>query len=237
MRFAFLLATAFAVASATPSLADEPESEAVEIPLEEIWALDMPGTRPLTEIEPGRLRGNSRERHGPLTQEIRRALGTKRETDRLAKRNIIGERQTPFGPQPIYSDPPKEEDVGPGFAVVGIGRDALNAAHAVLVKDQKRSETLSGPVSLVLYSLIAGVDVCLDTVTRNEFAITLRYHLETDEEPFSSGVATSNFALIPLGPLRPGKYDVAIERRPGNVNGEEAIAEAVICEPFSFEVK
>jgi hypothetical protein len=52
MRYAFFLATAYAVASGAPSLAAEPENEAVEIPLEEIWALDMPGTQDLREVDP-----------------------------------------------------------------------------------------------------------------------------------------------------------------------------------------
>jgi hypothetical protein len=237
MRKFFSPVAAFAVTLSLQAVAfaAEPGPQSVEIPLKDILALDMPGTRPITELEPGQVKGNSRRRYGPLTQEIRRALGTKRETDRLAKRKVIGQRQSPFGPRPIYSYPPME-DVGPGFAVEGIGVDALRVAHAVLVKDQKRPETLSGSVNLVFYSLLAGVDVCLDTVTRNEFAITIHYHLETDE-PFIETISTTNFALIPLGSLPPGKYEVAIQRDPGNVNGEEKIAEAVICKSFPFEVK
>jgi hypothetical protein len=51
MRFALLVATAISVASGAPSLAAEPKSEAVEIPLEEIWALDMPGTQHIRELD------------------------------------------------------------------------------------------------------------------------------------------------------------------------------------------
>jgi hypothetical protein len=51
MRNALFLATAFAAALAMPSLAAEPESEAIEIPLEEIWALDMPGTQDIRELD------------------------------------------------------------------------------------------------------------------------------------------------------------------------------------------
>ena len=53
-----------------------PKPEAVIIPLNRIWALEMPGTLNIAELEPDK---NPRSAHGPLLREIRRSLAPLRE--------------------------------------------------------------------------------------------------------------------------------------------------------------
>jgi hypothetical protein len=217
-----------AVSWLAPSVAAfaQPEGSAVEIQLKEVWALEMPGTRDITELEPAPVG----MRYGPLTDEIRYALGSKRHHDRSRNRKLTGYRDTAFGPQPVYSFPPLKP-VGEGFAVAG--DDPLREAHAVLFKDATRSDLLTGPVTLVFYSMLAGSYVYLDKIEREGFTITLTYHLQGHMELES----TSHFALVPMGRLQPGKYAVRIQRKGPTWKNSEEIVEAIICKPFSFEVK
>jgi hypothetical protein len=212
------------VSSAT---AAPPENGAVEIPLKEVWALEMPGTRDITELEPPPVGIG----YGPITDEIRRyALGSKRFREQIKNRKILGYQNTAFGPRPIYSVPPLKP-AGQGFAVPG--DNSLREAHAVLAKDAKPPEVLTGPVTLVFYALRAGSYVHLDKIERDGFTITLTYHLQGHMTTDS----TSHFALIPLGQLPPGKYAVKIERQGETWKNSQEIVDAIICKSFQFEVK
>lgn len=63
-------------ASESPATTDlsakESDSETITIPLDQIWAYDMPGTRDIAELESN---GNPHMEHGPVVLEIRRSLG------------------------------------------------------------------------------------------------------------------------------------------------------------------
>jgi hypothetical protein len=220
------LFTAVSWLTVSSAMAAPPKDVTVEIPLKEVWALRMPNTRDITELEPAPIG----LRYGPLTDEIRYALGSKRHHDRSRNRKLTGYRDTAFGPQPVYSFPPLEP-VGEGFAVAG--DNPLREAHAVLFKGAKRPQVLTSNVTVVFFSLLAGSYVHLDKIERNGFTITLTYHLEGHMEAES----TSHFALIPLGQLQSGKYAVKIERQGETWKNSQEIVEAIICKPSSFEVK
>jgi hypothetical protein len=220
------LFTAVSWLTVSSAMAAPPKDVTVEIPLKEVWALRMPNTRDITELEPAPIG----LRYGPLTDEIRYALGSKRDHDRSRNRKLTGYRDTAFGPQPVYSFPPLKP-VGKGFAVAG--DDPLREAHAVLFKDAKCPDMLTGPVTLVFYSMLAGSYVHLDKIERDGFTVTLTYHLEGHMTMES----TSHFALIPLGELPPGKYSVNIQRQGPTWKNSDEIVEAIICKPFGFEVK
>src|SRR6266576_3264860 len=98
MRLLLLIVAIIFVAAAKAD-----ESKPVTIPLKDIWAHRMPGTKDVAELEPdaaGNIPKSDRDR--PLTLEIRRALDA-------------------------HHGEPQE-----AFAVLGSGRNALEEAHAVL---------------------------------------------------------------------------------------------------------
>jgi hypothetical protein len=150
MRYAFCLATAFAVASATPSLAAEPESEAVEIPLEEIWAFKMAGTRDIQELDP---RVAAEE---TMITRMGQALFRRRGFRREAR-----------------------DEAGPCFVVNGEGKEALTNAVKVLVDGEEPLESVPAghDVSLVFYSYPAPGYVFFDSVRRSSDHLTLNYYV------------------------------------------------------------
>ena len=121
--------------------------ETIEIPLSEIWAWRMPGTRDIGELETSKPRKYA---YGPLVGEIRRALAKPR---------------------------PKGEEAKQGFAVVGTGMEALRKSHAVLVKDGKYQQKLpfGSDISLVFFSYQSGSYVKLDSVTLQGERIDIYY--------------------------------------------------------------
>jgi hypothetical protein len=70
MRCLLFIAVCLLRGSAMAAAQNE-QREAVEIPLKEIWALEMPGTRDIRRLEKNRPPTYS---YGPLIQDIGRAL-------------------------------------------------------------------------------------------------------------------------------------------------------------------
>jgi hypothetical protein len=199
---------------------EEPKDAIVEIPLKEIWALNVPGTRKIEELEPGAIVGAGRFKYGPITERIVDALQLHRHTE-------IGGKIKP---------------ADDGFAVSGSDLAALRVAQAVLTGKTKPPESVSGEVTLVFYSLSAGVYVYLDAVEHKGNEISINYHFVT--HPTAN--VTTHFALIPLGALPTGKYQATIKQGPTETDeprldlsrfDEAAVARDIVCKPFSFEVK
>jgi hypothetical protein len=97
-------------------------AEVVTIPLDQIWAYDMPGTRDIGKLEINKAPNYA---YGPLFGQMRLSLA-----DGLAR----------------------SEDAKQGFAVLGTGLDALREAHSVLAANQESRTTLPAgrEISLVL---------------------------------------------------------------------------------------
>jgi len=179
-------------------------ADAEEIPLKEIWALDMPGTKSIEELEPKiytTVKGvNGARSHDLLekswTTQFSKTLGSLKRGD-----------------QP-----------GKGFAVSGTGLDALKNA---LAAREKPPESLpEGEVTLVFFSHSGG-HVLIDRVTRagNQFDIHYRVKVTNTMD------LVKKLALIPIGELAKGEYDVRISC------DKEGPASRGVCKSFSFTVE
>jgi hypothetical protein len=218
MRDVLLSTLALALLCGLPAAAAEPD-DIVDIPLKEIWAADMPGTRNIRELEP-RTAGD-RRKFGPLMSALHRQLTRDNED---------------------WGRP----DAGPAFVVPGKDIEALNGAYDVIFANHWEGphQVPTGEVSLVFYARWTGQYVYVEKVERNGPAITLQYRFVVHR----TKEITAHFALIPLGHLKGGKYDVRIiqlpVRHPDNEQGpvfrpplEEKIANRVVSKSFSFEVE
>ncbi len=160
------------------------------IPLHEIWAYKMPGTRDVRELEP--------------KPEIAATI------DELARHSDVWKILK------VLDGRPKEgEKAGPAFVVVGTGREALVNAAVVITNlmKEKESPTAVPPntdVSLMFYSHLCGRYVQLVSVELSPQLITIRYRFVDHVQQ----IMTAHFALVPLGKLREGKVQVKVEQLP-----------------------
>jgi hypothetical protein len=200
-------------------------SELATIPLDQIWAFDMPGTHDVQELEPDKFGEHTRglpsaERSRLLDESITDQIRVALDKDRPSKGTIAK----------------------PGFAVLGTGAEALQGAYDVLVKKKTpdKSFPLGSNVTLVFFSHLCGQYVHLVDVERKRNAIKIQYQFV----PHMNADLTWHFALIPVGKLPIGKYGVEIIQLPGGkdktghfVGGLSADqARQIVCQPFSFSV-
>jgi hypothetical protein len=187
----------------------DPPSDTVNIPLKDIWAYRMPGTKDIQELD------------GQSLSKI------------LTQLRPIHDGQAP---------PFKQTDAGQSFAVAGAGNAALGAAYKVLVdKQPQQSLTTAQDISVVFYSFEFSNYVHISNVERRGNLIEIEYHFI----PHDSKNLTSHFALIPLGQLPAGEYDVQFKRLPLEKqyieNGYKSVSDEwvqrIICKPFRFSVK
>jgi len=165
--------------SATPS---NPQSTyfSQNIPLETVWALDMPGTQPMNRIQRGTPLAYENP-EGQLVDEIRTAL---------------------------KYDPQRRPTAGPCFAVQGTGMTALRQAHAVLVREEKLpTEFQAGEeLTLVFYSYQFGAYVHLAEVVNRDGHIDISYRFV----PHRTEEVTTHLALIPINSSQPGPRTVHV---------------------------
>lgn len=210
MCYSQLLATVCAIGAVAATV----ETTPVEIPLNEIWALDMPGTRNLRELDP------AREHEPQSVQEFIQSSLVERTAQRLGAGNW----------------PKDGEGPGRGFVVVGTDREALRQANAVLSKEIERADFLPGGenLTLVFYSYSGGRYVHLDSAERQGQTITVKYHFVAHRTLDMS----THLALIPLGKLPDGKMRVRMVEVEGNkLDGAPRNARHVVCDSFSFAVR
>ena len=132
---------------------------------------------------------------------------------------------------------------GPGFAVVGTGKDALNNAHAVITNAKKKRDPdrwlpANTDLSLVFYSHMTGRYIWIKRIERNANAFTIKYQAV----PHSTANVTMHFALIPIGKLSPGNFRVKFEELRSEGAAEKAYAplrdaRRIVSDSFSFGVK
>jgi hypothetical protein len=215
----FLRAGCFAILACV-SLATfaESPSDTVTIPSKDIWGWAMPGTKNIQDIEP--------EVFGPEIQTLPEKEQEKRRHDSRVL-TIYHHCSTPDGK---------------GFAVVGEGKTALNNVYAVIAEGQNPLQSFPSneELSLFFYSTVFGAYVRVDHVERDKSSIKIfyRYVLHNDRE------LTWHFALIPVGKLPPGSYDVTMVQLPVDLTlmhgtyGEidQKVGDKPICKPFSFSV-
>jgi hypothetical protein len=190
------------------------QDDAAVIPLDRIWALDMPGTQKLSTAVTAA--GEYATPGGKLLEDIvRKALTFKKEG----------------------------EQAKPGFAVVGTGVETLTQAHAALVNGEEIPQTFpsDNEFVIVFFSHSFGWYVHLEEVVRYGTTIMIRYHFV----PHRTKESTSHLALIPLGNLPPGQYNVKVVQLPmeqefldwGLKPLDKDWEARVVCRPFQFVIE
>ncbi len=197
---------------------ESPTQDATLIPLEQIWAYDMPGSRDIRELEPKRnVRNLSHKEyiHGSLVNQI-----------------VV-----------LLSKMPKQgEKARPGFVVETKGKEALKNAHAVFLdrhKNKAEPETWlpkDTDLSLVFFTHATGWRVRINSVKRSPTLITVKYQF------VDRHIGTGRFALIPVGKLPKGSVQVTFEQMPpvddsGKPSIPKSGLERFVCDSFSFEVR
>jgi hypothetical protein len=125
---------------------------------------------------------------------------------------------------------------GPGFVVVGTNETALRNVHAIFVGKEKPRDSFEAgsELCLVFYSAPGSRSIWINTVARNGNVITVKHESIVQEASFVS----PQLALIPLGKLAPGEYEVKIKQLPTlTPAGRAAPPDPRVCESFAFKVR
>lgn len=194
------------------------------IALDQIWAYDMPGTHDIRELEPDKF--GERTRSLPSADKFKLLNESMMDQIRAALKR---------------DRPPKDGKAQSGFAVIGTGREALEGAYEVLAKNKKPDVSFppDSNVTLVFYSHSSGQYVHLNLVEKfgNRFEVGYQFvpHMTRD--------MTWHLALIPVGKLPIGKYQVEISQlasakdKTGRLGGSSASdAQRIVCGSFSFSI-
>ena len=200
------------------------ETETVTIPLDQIWAYRMQGTRDVRELEPRHFGERTREQ----PESVRHQLLVDSMTEQIRKTIK-------------YAEPPSA-NAKPGFAVLGRGLEALREAYLVLVEKHEPQELFpeDSEVSLVFFTHFTGSYVQLSDVKIKDNDITIHFRFI----PHETKNITCHFAIIPLGKLSVGKYHVDLVQLPigeqhtesGRLAPIERVRQ-IICQPFSFSIE
>ncbi len=212
LYFGFAIVVLWCAVAVAETPNEQADSDTVTIPLDQIWAYKMPGTRDVAELEPD---NHPQSEHGALVAQIRSSLS-----------------QTP----------PTGKSARTGFAVFGTGLEALRDAHAVLVKNEKPRQSFpaDSEISVVFFSYQFGPYAHLRSIERRGNVVEICYRFV----PHRTEEVTEHFALIPLGKLASGKYDVKVV--PSSMEQQsldlgfrpvrDTDADRIVCHSFSFSV-
>jgi hypothetical protein len=208
-----------AVFVAIPSIVAKAAEETVTIPLEEIWALNMPGTQNVYKLDPGKV---SLEISNEELRKVSRVAAIKHV---LTSRPRVG------------------ESVGPAFVVNGTGAEALKNAHAVILDEKSKADPRrvfppNSELSIVLYAHCSGRYIWIRRIWRAGGMIRIQYSPMTHE----TAEATVHLALIPLGKLPEGVYRVKVQEMPtfdpeGSLIEGMSAPDQTVSRSFSFELK
>ncbi len=193
-------------------------ADSVEIPLKDIWALDMPGTQDIRKLEAtATSKDEKNDADLPLISRIRGATAKPRGEPREA------------------------------FAVLGSGIDALRRAASDMAGETKPQESFpaGSDVSLVFFSYTTGMYVYLDKVERRGNFFEIKYHFVphltkemTDHfaliplGAIESGVYSVDIVQSPMDMSR-----VSTAGKKPAATTDAKSAEKFVCRPFSFSVR
>ncbi len=190
------------------------KAETVVIPLDQIWALHMPGARTLTPERSGP-QSEFVSDEGPTVEKIYASL-QKMEYDK---------------------------QFSPGFAVLGTGNEALSHANDVLARRQKRRAhfTTNDEVSLVFFARGRHEHVYLRKVEHMFGLVRIQYQLVPY---LISPQTTIHFALIPLGNIPEGEMKVEMvclpmEKQPNNStykSPSQALISQIVSPSFQITI-
>ncbi len=194
------------------------ESPTETIPLKDIWAWDMPGTKNVRDLEP--------EVFGPDLSSQPIDVQQKRNRGSLVLQ--------------IHEHLSTLDDAG--FAVAGNARDALKDIYSVLIEQKKTAASFSpsSDITLFFFSHMCAAYVRVDHVERKRNTIEIFYRYV----PHSGKELTWHFALIPVGQLPPGNYQVTMTQLPVDMSlmhettseVDKKIGNKFVCKPFSFSI-
>ncbi len=202
---------------------DKVEVRAVEagvVPLDQIWAVDMPGTRGLDELLANPKEPAPAKRHY-LTTFLRKALAPKQPVEKAARGfaiAILPKRVTPYEIHTI--------------------REVLRFTR------RSNSVPVTEEIGLVFYSNASAYRVEIEKVKRQGSVIDIRYRLAPYQSTDPENKTSVDLAVIPLGKLAAGEYRVEMTRSPmeqkyldaGHKPVSDEQASRFVCQPFSFEV-
>jgi hypothetical protein len=199
------------------AIAESADDKSQTIPLDKIWAYEMPGTRDIRDLDVAQ-----KEQQGlSLLNSI--GVSSFRRAERMGFKEIAR----------------------PGFVVSGSGRSALRAASAVFIDGVKPRERFSpdDEITIVFFSEpFSKYRVRIKQVKQTAKEVEFLYQLE----PSIEGRNFTNFALIPLGKLPAGTYRVEMRQSPHELTPVEKMyrfksldeewSRNFLCKPFCFTV-
>lgn len=212
---------------------DNPAAKPVTIPIDEIWANEGREGRRLRDLEPDLFiyrdtPENIKKYSSP--QALQEAVERSKQSLVIPIERAMARMRATEKAKPRH-----------GFAVAGIGRDALQGVHDVLVEGHDPSEFFRTgcDITIVFFSL-PGPGVTIDRVERKKQVISIYYVMHSGGKP----AHTWNLSLVPVGKLSPGKYHVRMIRVPEKERRHPAFfppiepgrERDVVCRPFSFVV-
>jgi hypothetical protein len=136
--------------------------------------------------------------------------------------------------------PEAERIAGPGFAVAG--SNAYQEVAAIMSGEKKAKETFSpeDEISLFFFSIQYGAYVHIKAVERIENVVKIHFVFG----PHGQKQHTTHFAIIPLGKLPLGKYDVQVVQEPMDTKivpmeppVNKTWEKEVVSKGFSFSVE
>lgn len=196
---------------------ESPNDKSTVIPLDKILANKVPGTRDITSVD--------------VAPTVR------------ADKGILG---SIFMSMVLRAEKLKYKDLArPAFVVSGNDRVALRAAQSVLVDGAtpRKAFSMGEDLTIVFFAEpISKYRVRIGQVTRTDNEVRIHYELEAGVH----GQDYQNFALIPLGKMKSGKYQVnmrqlpheqtPIEIKKGFKPLDNEWSRNFLSEPFSFSV-
>jgi len=208
-------------------LTDQPlpdEAGSMVIPLNTIWGHMIPGTQSIRLLESEHLKKLSEQERADiqdssLVKQIYMAI--KRQENR----------------QPI----------GPGFAVVGSGYEALRAVSEIMERDQIPPQIfpVGTEVSLFFFTRSMGPGFQMKKVRQSKEAVSICYQLVPDDAPGVILLASTRyFAVMSLGKPAAGNHAVNMieqptKRKRGKYDRRtfELPTEKIICRSFTFAIE
>lgn len=204
----------------------EETKEFVEIPLDQIWGLNIPGTNDIRLLE------GAIDQFDHLSSEERRQKSLVSHISWLLGSNFR---------------PNSGTRAGQGFVVQENGLAALKEANKILAKKSPRLELFRADsnLTLVFFSYSSPARIELEKVTRSKNEVTVQYRLlNTNRDPSTRYVSLSSasFALIPIGKFNSGPVAVRIElsHQEGHAErhllNDQMAASSTVCDSFTFSI-
>jgi hypothetical protein len=200
----------------TSWVSGEDDDPAATIPLDRIWAYNMPGTKSVRELEP-------QHNYDQLPSQ-----------EQLLRDSSIARIQ-----HALLDRPAEGELAGPAYLVTGTGKQALEKVADIVTKKIEPTQVLSADTDLtaVFYSYRCGQYVWIDSVKKTNNQITIRYRFVAHRTRES----TTHFALIPLGKLPVGTFHVEIEELPPATLNDDPTTpiqdpQRIVCDSFSCQI-